>query len=324
MSIIYRKFGTKRKFGVEIELGNEVPKRKIKRYITKVAYNPVKCSGWTTSNNNQYWHLKDDATCGKDGWDGSRGFELASFVASGWIDLLEVERVVDAVQHSGAKVNKNCGVHVHVDVADFSKQDIAVLLANWLKIELRMLHAVPRRRAASEGFSKPLMHSTSFYLERDHRYSPDDLWALFMPSDGNPYALDRAVTLNFTNYLKSLAWGRHWDRKTVEFRWPEGTTSGVDVKNWVRLFVNFVEYSKGHSMPADICHSDLDETLDILGLGHTDGDFTILSSGLHDTKTWFLERIIKHYDEYPYLERKRQTERAKEILNEMWMPVRKY
>lgn len=322
MQVNYKQFNTNRRFGVELEVGNEIRKAQIKRAILKHSDFPVVCSGWATSKNNAFWHIKNDATCGKDGWEGNRGFEIASYVASGWRQLLQIEQCVRSVQKLGVKTNKNCGLHVHVDVTDFSTFEMASLVAHWLKIELRMLHSVPRRRASFDGYSKPIMHSTCFYIERNRSYSPGEFWEMFVPEDGEPYVVDRAVTLNIQNYLKLLKWPA-WLKGTVEFRWPEGTLNSVDVKNWIRLFVNFVENSKDRPMPEDICHSDLDETLDILGLGHPDG-LTVLSPGLHETKTWFLERIIKHYDEYPYLERKKQTDRAKEILNDMWVPLRKY
>jgi hypothetical protein len=320
--IEYRSFDTTRKFGVELEVGYEISKARIKRAILRNSAYPVYCAGWTTTKNNNFWHLKDDSTCGKNGWDGKKGIEIASFVASGWQDLLNIEQCVRSVKNIGVKTNKNCGLHVHVDVGDFTTFGVAKLLARWLKIELRMLHAVPRRRASFDGFSKPIMYSTNFYMDRDRSYTPWEFWEMFTPDEGDPWAVDRSVTLNITNYLKSLKW-KSWNKPTVEFRWPEGTLCPRDVKNWIRLFVNFVEYSKTQDMPDDICHADLDETLNILGLGHDD-DFIVLSPGLHETKTWFLERIIKHYDEYPFLERKRQTERAKEILNDMWNPLKKY
>ncbi len=323
--VIYRMFDTNRRFGVELEVGNEINKARIKRAMLRKSYLPVICSSLytTTKDNHNYWHLKDDSTCGKLGWNGPRGFEIASFVASGWQDLLNIEQVVRSVQNIGVKVNKNCGLHVHVDVSDFSKMDVSRLLAQWLKIELRMLHAVPRRRASCDGYSKPIMYSTSFYIDRDKHYGSREFWDLFVP-DEDPWAMDRSVTLNITNFLKSQKWPKTWSKSTVEFRWPEGTLNPTDVKNWLRLFVHFVEYSKNRPMPKDLCHADIDETLNILGLGHEDEAFVVLSEGLHETKTWFLERIIKHYDEYPYLERKKQTERAKEILNDMWNPLRKY
>jgi len=56
--------------------------------------------------------------------------------------------------------------------------------------------------------------------------------------------------------------------------------------------------------------------------------FTIFSRNMHETKTWFLERIIKHESdsvEFYNDEKIRNTViEAKEILNKMWSPLRRY
>jgi hypothetical protein len=96
---------------------------------------------------------------------------------------------------------------------------------------------------------------------------------------------------------------------------------GKDVKNWVRLFLNFVEVCKEREMPKNLLSVGLEETLDILGLGHSDKEFYILSPGLHETKTWFLERIITHSKDYAA---EFASADAKKLLNLMWEPARNY
>jgi hypothetical protein len=93
-------------------------------------------------------------------------------------------------------------------------------------------------------------------------------------------------------------------------------------------------------MPEDFLPATLDETLTYLGLNHEEDSFTIFSEGLHDTKTWFLERIIhfaeEHKNPLTYAPMESATidlmnkvnaciaNEAKEILNLMWFPIKKY
>ena len=83
-------------------------------------------------------------------------------------------------------------------------------------------------------------------------------------------------------------------RQTIELRMPEGTLNGNEVKNWVRLFLLFVETCKDAQMPSNLKPVDsIEELLYILGMAHPE-KFYLLSKGLHETKTWLLKRV-KNY-----------------------------
>ena len=47
---------------------------------------------------------------------------------------------------SRSKINRNCGLHVHVNVEDFTLKDMAILLAYWMKIENTLSFAIPSWR----------------------------------------------------------------------------------------------------------------------------------------------------------------------------------
>ena len=66
----------------------------------------------------------------------------------------------------------------------------------------------------------------------------------------------------------------------------------------------------------------------MLGLHHENSNFMIYSENVNETKTWFLERILKHYEDslniYGHDFVNSLVKEAKEILNLMWNPVRNY
>lgn len=324
-SVEYRSFSTTRKFGVEVEMGNEVSKRKILYAIKRNSFFKVKTARYEPSINNDYWHIKDDSSCGALGWEGKPGVEVASPVGEGYIDLTHICNVFSSLSEIGCKVNKNCGIHVHVDVSDFSYEEVVAVMAYWIKIEHRFSHALPFNRINNE-YTCYMQDNTKnenlVNFERRRLYSPGDLWDQFCPDMSKIWEyVERNTNLNIINY--ALALGEGYEKRTLEFRWPESSLSRRNIVNWIRLFVNFVENAGSLPMPKDLKPVGIDEMLNILGLGHND-KFLLLSPGLKETKTWFLERMIKYYHQYPYLERKRQTERACYILNRMWQPVKKY
>lgn len=81
-------------------------------------------------------------------------------------------------------------------------------------------------------------------------------------------------------------------------------------------------------MPVNLYPVNLEEALEIFGLGHLTGQFVLLSNGLFETKTWFLERILEQtscedsHFHTPFA--KTVVSDAKNILNKMWTPSRQY
>lgn len=303
MHVVYRKFTTPRKFGVELEVGNEIKKPTIRRLIKLKSEKTVQTSRYTPSINNSWWHIKDDATCGVGGYGGPKGIEIASFVASGVSDLSHICEVADFLSTSGVKVNDNCGFHIHADASDLTTDQVGRILSSWVKIENFLSLALPFRRYKNSYCemisSKGDIHSLAKVLNKDgdfeQRLIARAIYELIKPNDVSLYEnRDRRVTLNLVNYCRAEQ-QKHSNRKTIELRWPEGTLNGNDIKNWVRLFLNFIEYAKNSRVFDNNDFPSIQEGLNILGLGHRD-NFCILSEGLLATKIWLLERMLKNPD----------------------------
>jgi hypothetical protein len=290
MECVYRKFETSRRFGVELEVGNEIKKPAIRRQIISVSNKSVYTSRYNLSTNNAYWHVKDDSTCGPKGKDGPKGVEIASFVASGLNDLNHICDVADHLVSKGVKTNENCGLHIHVDASDISIDQAGRILASWIKLEPFLALALPSRRIENP-YCRMLYPKGMLLL--DTGVSPKGVYEFLKPIDLAYYENnDRRVTLNFVNYCRGIFYSSNV-RKTIELRWPEGTLSSTEIKNWVRLFLNFIEYAKDAPVPKSSVCPTVSEAMNLLGLGHSN-KFTILSEGLLKTKIWLLERIINN------------------------------
>ena len=333
-SLKYRAFRSQRRFGVELEVGYEIKKKAIQTLLSKESNHQVKVSKYELSKDNNYWHVKDDSTCGKQGRSGPKGIEVCSYIGRGVSDILHVANMAAKLEELGCRVNENCGLHIHAEVLDLTPSQLASVIAHWIKLEFVISLALPSRRCGNaycqytfDPYEESAMFASRVW--RTGQYSPERFLALVLPEDhrlvGN---MERRVNLNLVNVARSLYWNNP-QRCTLELRWPEGTLDAKDIRCWVRLFLNFIEFTKNRGMPVNLYPSNLEESLECLGFNHATGLFVLLSSGLFETKTWFLERILQQCQDnqsphYQTVFAKTVAADARNILNKMWKPVRQY
>jgi hypothetical protein len=302
--IVYKKFSSKRCYGVELELsktrGNDTcSQHDLASIIEKYTKKHVYKTHWSqTEDECNYWHVKYDSTCGPKGnkQDGG-GWEIASFKASGYKDLKEISDVTIALKKDKVEVNKNCGFHVHVDATDLVEDQVASIVAHWIKFEPWVVEAIPSHRKKNK-FCKLLSKKRNY--DKGTKYSAADFWDICKPTNLNIHENpQKKVSLNIVNYCSTLKAekqnykNKKDHRKTLEFRQPECVLEGASVKRWVRLFVQFVDCCKDLPMPENLFSEDLPQSLEYCGL-HSTKDFYILSPALYNTKKWFLKRILRY------------------------------
>jgi hypothetical protein len=331
-NVKYKKYTSQRRFGVELEMGSgcaepkSFSKAKVKSAISRISQKNLLVTKYELSYDSQNWHIKDDATCGPFGRLGPKGVEVASFVAKGIKDLQHIADVADGLKNSGFSVNSNCGFHIHAEAKDLTPYNLGVILAYWIKIQSILSFSLPIYRD-NNVYCRNILDGKE--LDRNKKYGALALYTKLQPQNLSYYENDdRRVNLNLVNYARADYFKSN-QRKTIELRWPEGTLDGKDIKCWVRLFLNFIDNCKNRPMPDNLNDSTLEETLGYLGLNHESDSFVILSEGLHETKTWFLERILKYGRDgicgYPSsLFLNNALKSAKKTLNNMWYPYQKY
>jgi hypothetical protein len=317
----YLSFKTKRRFGVEIEVTAHTEKAKIGGFIEAVDPNhKVKISEHNDKDyGNNHWNVKRDGSC-KDK-DFQFGYEVASFVGSGIEDISLVQKVATRLQQEGVKVNDNCSVHVHAEVADFSKAQLAKLVALWMKVEPVVLQMVPKRRHTSK-YCVPLREFHKAMKLDTLKYKAGDFWHCVLPQ----YYDDkhRRVAFNICNICAALHYNyyggepKQKKRKTVELRLPEGTMDPRHIANWIKFFVRFVNLARLKKSPEDLKALSLTESMRVFGLGGTDEAPVILSRGLWSLKVWMLERIMEFGTD------KEMVKEAHEFLNYISSPYRTY
>lgn len=279
--IKFINFHSHRKFGVELEVNQKIKPAELVKAIRAAdpEHEVNQSSTYQQDYGNKYWHVKFDRSCGDIKDQG--GWEVASYVAAGFKDIEKMYKVTEAIRNVGATVNDECGVHVHAEARDLKENQVATIVAYWIKMESVILDSLPKHRRNNK-YCKPM----SKMIKSTKISSLPNFWHEISPKDfGNT---GRRVALNLCNYTNYSP-----QRKTIELRLPEGTVDGNEVKNWIRFYLHLIDSTKKLEFPANLEYLSLKESLTMMGLHGLD-PFVILSKGLRDTKIWFLKRILKN------------------------------
>lgn len=296
-TIQLKRFKLCRRYGIEIETSGEIQKKQIEQQIKKNSDINAFVTKYQSTLDLRLWHIKDDATCGPLGRKGPKGVEIASFVGENIKDLNHIAKVISKLSQIGCKVNENCGLHVHAEAKDLSVNQVAVLLSYWIKIENILGMSVPDSRK-DNFYCKCILDrcsvGTTIKKHLNKFWSPQQIWMLLKPKNLSFLDNDdRKVNLNIVNYARALDYQCE-KKQTLELRWPEGSLDSSDIKNWVILFLSFIEQCKDKPMPNNLNSLNLEDSLNILGLHHSEKAFCVFDKNLHHARIWFLQRIIKN------------------------------
>ena len=283
-NVEFKKFRSKRQFGIELEVNRNVSKRQLYDVVCRADIgHRVEITdlpeGWSESHGD-YWHVKFDRSC---------GWEVASYKGVGIGDINNVGKVAECLGRYGAESDSKCGLHIHADISDFQPYHAGVLYAYWLKIEDMVAQYCPSRRR-SNSYCMSLRSKNLINYDFVH---PDTIYQMCKPSNlASHDNSDKKVTLNLIGYVNFLKC-KTYRRSTAELRLPEGSLLRSDVVNWTKLYLNFVDRCRRLPPPMTLHHAGLGETLQILGL-EGKGSFFILDDSLRETKVWFLRRLLRY------------------------------
>lgn len=274
----YVNFASKRSFGIELEVNQKVSSADLVKIVLAAdpKHKVMHSTTYVQDYNNNYWHVKFDRSCGDIKDQG--GWEIASYKASGYKDIINMGKVTDALKKAGVVVNDNCGFHIHAGIPDLNTNKLTSLLAHWVKIEPIIIESLPKHRKNNK-YCRLLSSKYDYSIVSQKMF-----WDLVRPRNFDN--ADRRVSLNICGYVQG-------NRETIELRLPECSLSGSDVKNWIRFFVHFVDSVIDKTMPINFDPVDLFGTMKIVGL-HNEDPFFILSKALRETKLWFMKRIIDY------------------------------
>lgn len=161
-------------------------------------------------------------------------------------DALQV--FCSALKSVGCKVNRSCGLHVHIDARDISSDHATRLINNY-----RYMYDYIKQILAPSRLASSFCH-----LNRPA--APVATWRGLLQKYPNRY---QAVNVQ--------AYRRH---KTVEFRQHQGSLDFDKIKRWVTFCESLVEVSESIDLatgPAELVKNAADRLIDILCTPVKDG-----------------------------------------------------
>jgi len=272
-------FDSCRRFGVEIEINAFDGKSKpdfdglpdgiyyVGNLVLQTVKDYVEVRRWGHTNwekTNGYWVVKPDHSC---------GIEICSPVLKGWHGLKEVCKVSDALaKNNKIKADSRCSFHLHVNISDFTVEQLANILRLWIKCEPVFMDAVPDYRKNNKYCQFIGLWD---WLQHDSILSSEELVELL--------GRIKYTTLNTYQIFRGK-------RSTIEFRIPENTVclNAYDIKNWVRLLIYFTEKAKD-IRSKDFSWLDPNEVFVLLGFDRSD-----LSEAMLQVKNWFLAKLLSN------------------------------
>ncbi len=202
-------------FGVEIECYNVVRNDLIVNSMRKGL--AVRSEGYNHTDNQHYFKIVSDGSL-----EGVNTNEVVSPILQGNDGLNSLKRLCEALNEIDAKVNRSCGLHVHIGAANMTDAHYIRIIRNYQKIEKIVDSFMPlSRRANNNGFCHSLQ---GFDFSRCN--SKRDVYDL----------------MNSRYYkINSHAYFRH---QTIEFRQHSGTTDYEKISNWIAFLAALVKYSE--------------------------------------------------------------------------------
>lgn len=206
-----------RNFGVEIEAYNCTRERLASEL--NAAGISVQVEGYNHTDHADHWKLVTDASL-----NGNNTFELVSPILHGEQGLEELEKVCWVLDLCNVKVNDSCGLHVHMDAAEFDLQTWKNLILTYKRLEGVIDHFMPCSRR-NNTYCKELTAITETSINNATNIS--ELRAAF---HNNRY---HKVNLE--------AYARH---RTVEFRQHGGSTNFTKMSAWIHFLAKMITFAK--------------------------------------------------------------------------------
>ena len=158
--------------------------------------------------------------------------EIVSPVLNGTNGLESLRTLCDALASVEAKVNRSCGLHVHIGTQGMTDQHYIRIFKNYQAIETAIDTFMPESRRGNNSRWCRTLTDHDF----THCTTKRDVQAAL--------GFDRYHRVNAESY------SRH---QTVEFRQHSGTVDFTKIENWVKFLGKLVEYSYKHECP--VCHT---------------------------------------------------------------------
>ena len=204
------------KYGIEIECLNSLSRSEVATILASFGI-PIVNEGYN-HNVSSHWKIVQDGSVNDSDYN---GMEIVSPIldTESESDTLMVRKVCRSLQKLGSKVNRSCGLHVHVDAAELSAEQVRNVWERYRDLETDIDAFMPHNRRANAGSFTMTLRNRVVHGTSKHSLAVEH---------------DRYYKVN----LQSLA--RYG---TIEFRQHSGTIDAEKILNWVAFCTQFVKAS---------------------------------------------------------------------------------
>ena len=206
-----------RNFGVEIEACN-CTRERLARELTAAGIN-VQVEGYNHTDHTDHWKLVTDSSL-----SGNNTFELVSPILHGEQGIEELEKVCWVLDLCNAKVNDTCGLHVHMDAAEFDLSTWKNLILTYKRLEGVIDNFMPHSRRNNH-------YCTSLTTISERK----------IINAQNINNLREAFQYNRYHKVNLEAYARH---RTVEFRQHGGSTNFTKMSAWIHFLAKMITFAK--------------------------------------------------------------------------------
>lgn len=200
-------------FGVEIEVTHDINKDTIASALRAAGIKAAaeECNHITKT----YWKVVTDGSC---------GYEVVSPILSGEKGIAELRKVCETLTQIGCKVNKKCGLHVHLGANFLGVDRVRSFLKRYLANERNLDSIQPKTR---RGNKNPFCRSITNTYQNGLNDSLDSC-----------NTIHEMAGLQFNRYSKVnlQAYPKY---STIEIRHHAGTTDATKIETWVRFLIGF-------------------------------------------------------------------------------------
>lgn len=140
-------------------------------------------------------------------------------------DLASLKVVCDSLAYVGARVNRSCGLHVHIGAESFTPRQVFNIAMNYDMCWSAICSFMPQSRR----------HNA--YCEKMKGY---ELSGILNHVNGTIMDMTYEVNDRY-NAVNLKAYQRH---RTIEFRQHSGTIEFEKISNWIKFITALVEFSR--------------------------------------------------------------------------------
>lgn len=213
---------TLRKFGIEIECGHTGNDG----YATAAALSAIPGVSATrasySSQNYTVWQVKPDGSLSIPGAQ-----EIVSPTLPGTEHSIALVRAVAAaLEDTGYRVNRSCGLHVHLDASDLSRRECAAIAWRYNLLQDSLKSFLPRSR----------WDGSNIYAQFASSSALTKIWAAAQDPNTAAYwtHTERYVAVNLEHAHKSRS------ERRIEFRQAAGTVNPDKIIGWYKFLCEFI------------------------------------------------------------------------------------